>query len=310
MHDILLPPPFEIDLICFTWAKLLETSVGKFYLMRMGLQPTHEFGSGNRSKASEPSESFTFHAATRSIVPSRGPISENIKSDDSPAPTSLLSLAPRSQPFPFILPQPLGPLASPPRFSSQAALTATRTSATLVPVPPDTYFLPGTATWGSQGVNQGQYGRCSEPRRPPAPAAGIASHAGFGIMNSSELLPSNNSFPRHSDSQSLCQPATNRWHGNSTETRFPSHRHENIPEVQHGAVLERPSAGSASDDTSELIRYHECDECHEAFTSASWLKRHKTTHVREFRCGCGAAYTDKTLLSVSIVFPPVAASTE
>lgn len=45
--------------------------------------------------------------------------------------------------------------------------------------------------------------------------------------------------------------------------------------------------------------YHKCDECNEGFTTNSWLQQHKTAHLQRFRCGCGAAYIDKTSLLVS-----------
>lgn len=61
--------------------------------------------------------------------------------------------------------------------------------------------------------------------------------------------------------------------------------------------LRRPSPRSSP--ASEHVRF-QCDQCPENFPTNGVLKRHKKTHsARKYRCGCGAAYTDKSVLRVS-----------
>lgn len=203
-------------------------------------------------------------------------------------PTSLPSLPSRGQPFPFILPQPLGPLSSPTRSSSQADLTA-RASA------PSTPALPGTSTWGSRGAYLDQSGGFVMPHPTSSSTAGFTRRTSLGNVTGPDSLPSRHGLPPQSESQVFWQPSPNRWHAPATERHFPPRREEHASP----SGLEISSAGRTHGENSEAVHYHKCDECHEAFTTSSWLKRHKTTHFRRFRCGCGAAYIDKMLLLVS-----------
>lgn len=258
--------------------------------------------SDSRDETSQQSRSLSIHATTLYDVSNTIRSSENFNSDNMTTSTSLPSLPPRGQPFPFILPQPLGPISSPTRSSAQADIS-TRTPA---PAPSSLigrYGHSDFSTWGCRGVNLDQSRGIAMPRPTPAPTVSPTRSIGLGNMTGPGLLASHDGYPRRFENQHLPQRVANGWHTPATETHFPSRREE------HVSVLDRPSAEGTVGDNSEVVQYHKCDECHEAFTTSSWLQQHKTTHFRRFRCGCGAAYIDKDLLLVSF-YPSPAVSTE
>lgn len=264
---------------------------------------TDEAGGECRSEASEPTlppRPIDLQATTRCCVPNTASAPEKVTSGNMTDSRTPLPLRPRGKPFPFILPQPLGPV-SPPRRSSQTNSTATRTSAPATPVLIDRYGLPNVSIWGSQRADQGNFGVLAMPHPTPAHAAGLARRTSLGNMTGPGLLTTNHAFPQPNESQYFLQHTAKEWRSPTADTNFPFHRGKHAhcpPEKQQASVpvLDRPSGGSAS----EAVNYHKCDECHEAFTSSSWLKQHKATHFHRFRCGCGAAYIDKTLLRVSM----------
>lgn len=209
-------------------------------------------------------------------------------------PTPPPPLPSRGQPFPFILPQPLGPLSPPTSGSPQANFTRSSrpgNSALL-----DTSGLPDTSTWGARGANSDQAGGFVMPNPIPAATAGLSKRINLGNETEPGKIPYHHAPPPQFGNQKIAQPAAKMWNVQAAETRIP-------PRLEHAFVLERPLAGGTYGDISELAQYHKCDECHEAFTNSSWLKQHKTTHFRRFRCGCGAAYIDKDLLLVSFNHP-------
>lgn len=251
-------------------------------------QSTREMDNVTQDELSQHSQSLGLHAKSLCSVQSDTPISENLKSGKATMQTSLPSLPSRGQPFPFILPQPLGPLSSPTRSLTQAD-SITRTLKTENPAMLGTYGLPDMSTWGSRGVNAAQSGGFLMPQSTPVAAAGLASLIRVESTTGPRPYSSQQDFSRQMSNQSFSQPAVNRWDTPATG-----------PPRQEETVLERPSFGGTYNDNPELVHYHKCDECHEAFTTSSWLKWHKTTHFRRFRCGCGAAYIDNVLLLVSL----------
>lgn len=254
---------------------------------REATQPpaTKEVGNDSGNETSQLSRSLRFHAISPCSIPNTAQIVENLQGGGATMPTSLPSLPPRGQPFPFILPQPLGPLSSPTRSLDQADL-ATRRSA------PGTSALD-TSTWGCPGVNPLQPGGSIMPYPGSVPTTELTRHLSLENMIGQRPITPHRVFSHEIGNQSLSKPAANRWHAPATGTHFPPRR-----EV-YASALEGTSDEGTCIGNSEVVQYHKCDECHEAFTSSSWLKRHKTTHFQRFRCGCGAAYIDKDLLLVS-----------
>lgn len=256
------------------------------------LQPTHEVISDGGNETSQHSQPLNLHATTLCSSPKTARIFENYKSEKVTMPNPPPPLPSRGQPFPFILPQPLGPLAPPTSGSSQAHLT--RTLALGNPALSGRYGLPETSAWGPRGPNPDQVGGLVMPNPRPAATAGLSECINLESETEPRQTPHHHAPARQFGNQNLAQPAANTWHTPATEARIPSHREE------HAFVFERASAGGTYGDNSEVAQYHKCDECHEAFTTSSWLKRHKTAHFGRFRCGCGAAYTDSVLLLVSL----------
>lgn len=209
-------------------------------------------------------------------------------------PTSLPPLPPRGQPFPFILPEPLGPLSPP---SSSSVQANPRPSTPSNPVLLGTYGLPENKSWGARRANPNQVGGFVMPNPIPASTTGFSNRISRENLTEPRIIPSYHGYPRQFGNQDFAQPAANIWHTPAPETYTPPLREE------HDFALERPSAAGTHGDNSEVAQYHKCDQCHEAFTTSSWLKRHKTTHFRRFRCGCGAAYIDRNLLLVSLSSP-------
>lgn len=252
-------------------------------------QPIKEMVSDIHNELSRHSQLLSLHENSLCSFRNGARVSENFKSDQVTVPTSLPPLPPRGQPFPFILPQPLGPLSSPTRGLAQAD-SISKTSAPENPVISGTYGLPEITAWGSRGVSPVQPGGFQMPHPIPAATSDLTSYIRLKNMAGSTRSSSHQNSRHQIRNQSFPQPALNTWEAPATG---PPHQEE------HGSVLKRPLAGGTYDDNPELVRYHKCDQCHEAFTTSSWLNRHKTTHFRSFRCGCGAAYIDKVLLLVS-----------
>ncbi|KAL2291788.1 hypothetical protein FJTKL_11977 [Diaporthe vaccinii] len=252
------------------------------------LQPSHEVDSDGGSETSQHSQPLSLHATTLCGSSNTEIIFENHKRDKVTMPSPPPPLPSRGQPFPFILPQPLGPLSPPITGSNQPYFTSTSAPGNTALF--GTCGLPDARTWGARGANPDRAGGFVMPN--PAPAATTGLPKCINLENETEPgpFPSHHAPPRQFGSQNLAQPAANMWHTPATETRIPPRGQE------HGFVLERPSAGGTYGDNLEVPRYHKCDECHEAFTTSSWLKRHRTTHFGRFRCGCGATYIDKVLL--------------
>lgn len=257
-------------------------------------QPTKEVGSDSHDETSQHSQLASLH--TKILCDASGTVrsSENLQSSKVPASTSLPPLPRRGQPFPFILPQPLGPLSSPTRSASQADLS-TRISKPAPPPLLGTYDQSDFSIWGSRGGSPHRSCGTAMPRLTTAPTAGPTKYISPGNKTEPDLLfPSHHRYPRPSENQSPSQRPENRWYTPPPETNFP------CPREEHVSVPETLLAGGITDgDSSRGAQYHKCDECHEAFTTSSWLKQHKTVHFPRFRCGCGAAYIDKSLLLVS-----------
>lgn len=256
-------------------------------------QPTREVGSDSHDEPSQHSQLPSLHAKTLCDASGTVRSSETLQSNKFPASTSLPPLPPRGQPFPFILPQPLGPLSSPTRSAAQAD-SSTRISKPAPPPLLGTYGQSDFSTWGSRGGSPHRACGTAVPRLTTAPTPGPTKYISPGNKTEPELFPSHHRHPRPFENQSPSQRTENRWYTPPTETNFP------CPREEHASVPEKLLAGGIIDgDSSRGVQYHKCDECHEAFTTSSWLKQHKTVHFTRFRCGCGAAYIDKSLLLVS-----------
>lgn len=258
-------------------------------------RPAREVGSDSRIETPLPYSSRNIHATTFCDVPNTARIPRSHESDQTTAPTSLPALPRRGQPFPFILPRPLGPISPPAGSSSQAEFIITNTSAPAHASMMNANFSQIASTMDARRMNPNQSGGFLMPHPTTAPATGRAGHIGLENMTGPQLFLPHLSLPRPSDNQTLSQNAAYRWQTPATETHSVSGQEE------HAYLYGRPSSEGPYARNREMPQnYHKCDECNEGFTTSNWLQQHKTTHLQSFRCGCGAAYVDKTSLLVSL----------
>ena len=253
-------------------------------------QPTSAVGSDNGIETSR-----TIHPPTRRSVASTARITDNHEGDRLTAPTSLPVLPRRGQPFPFILPHPLGDVSPPQGSCSRTEFMITNTSTPASASLQNANHLQVTGTMGSRRMYPGHSGGLLMPHPTTAPTTGLKRGIGLENMIGPGLFSPHHGLPRPSDNQTLSQHAANRWQTLAIGTR-------SAPRQQEDASL---SGRSLAEDTHsgnwEMPQYyHKCDECNADFASSTCLQRHETTHLQRFRCGCGAAYIDETLLLVSI----------
>lgn len=124
------------------------------------LKPTSEVRCDGGSGTSHSSQILSLDTTTLCITANTLQISESPKSDKVIMPNSLPPLPSRGQPFPFILPEPLGPLSPPSNSSLQAN---SRKSTPGIPALLNTYSLLDNRTWGTRRVNPNQVGRFVMP---------------------------------------------------------------------------------------------------------------------------------------------------
>lgn len=216
----------------------------------------------------------------------------------SPAP---LPLGQRQLPFPFILPENLGPLPSPerrplvPLAPSIGGETARRLSS-----PPDEAYL-----W-------------------QAPRAGPEDSRGTRRDSSLKSLMSKLGRPRSLQSSELpilppplptCpqQPGSPACRQTSNQVALLNNRIEIPPTSlwprtvspgQEGHFHKHPAPEISSYNQTPVAVRYKCDQCPETFLTNGALKRHRRVHLeRNYHCACGAAYTDMSVLRVSPAGP-------
>lgn len=131
--------------------------------------------------------------------------------------------------------------------------------------------------------------------QPPAPALTTADFTGNSFTS---YMPTTTTFwpsppptaPQEVNYNNNNNNNNNKYDTTTTTATTPGMAFSAFP----GSGPPRPARAA------EYVRY-QCDQCPENFPTNGILKRHKKTHsARKYRCGCGAAYTDKSVLRVSI----------
>lgn len=229
--------------------------------------------------------------------------------NEKPKSVAPLSLRHREQPLPFILPQPLGPLPTPAQ-SAAAIFTAARRN--MLPASfPVTEYQRNLESHHQRAVASYIGPTDSGMRQPfsmfPSPPD-LTRRQSLGSLSSQTtyLPPPLPTYPlaRRSTSPAFHQghPQTAALQANpgtlSTHTDHPAFW-SSSPSTPEGSIPGMPLSGPRPSRAAEHVRY-QCDQCPESFPTNGILKRHKKTHsARKYRCGCGAAYTDKSVLRVS-----------
>lgn len=215
---------------------------------------------------------------------------ESRGSEHSPAP---LPLRQRQLPLPFILPEKLGPLPAP---ETRPAIPAIGIRGEL----PARELHPGLTSHAS---GRGQYrdtrhgssypAAIFRPRPPPPslqtspppllppplPTPPFRPNTSPGGRQSAEEvgLPSN-------ARETLLVPLWPNAGGHNHETLHYGYTAPEAPSNNHAPTAAR----------------YRCDRCPETFHSNGALKRHGRLHLETtYRCACGSAYTDMSVLRVS-----------
>lgn len=278
---------------------------------------------GNPSSSSSQQQQQTKPIDEATTKESEKPNNNNNK------PTAPLMLRHRPQPLPFILPQPLGPLPTPAQNALSMVPTVRRD---FLPAsfPPTEYQRdlerhprPGPTNSGS-GMRQ-PFPTFLPPPPPPPPDLTRRQSMGSLSSQSPYLPPPLPAYPRRSTSpafrQSQQQLQQQQQQQQYQQPPVLGSRASvgNLVGWSHHAPAFWPSPPSTSEGSApgpgipfpgppprpspraaEHVRF-QCDQCPENFPTNGVLKRHKKTHsARKYRCGCGAAYTDKSVLRVSL----------
>lgn len=230
---------------------------------------------------------------------------------DKPRTTAPLMLRHRQQPLPFILPQPLGDL--PPQVP-HAGLRYPPVRQDFHPLsspfPAPDYqryapAMPRAAHTGPMNIDT----RHLIPRFLPPPDLGRRQSLGSLSSHNPYVPPPLPVPPRRSTSPlyypgqpqppvpDVLRASTANLASHGPTTFWPS-----PPSTSEGSIsgMSFPGGGPPYPiQAAEHVRF-QCDQCPESFPTNGVLKRHKKTHsARKYRCGCGAAYTDKSVLRVS-----------
>lgn len=238
----------------------------------------------------------SIHPAIFSRVASTARMSDNNRCDNMTEPTSPPSLPRPGQPFPFILPHPLGPVSTPTGNCPRPDFTIRNT-----PGPANTSMLSAThsqvdSTTGPRMINPDNTDGFLMPHPTAAPIAGntrgmfAEKTAGPGVSPPQHGL----SCPSHD--QMFPQQASNRWEKPAVGARSSSGR------GNHDSMLGGPSAGGFHDGNWGIPqRFHNFDESNEGLKTSTWEQQYERSRLQRFRCGgCGVAYIDEALLVVSI----------
>lgn len=246
--------------------------------------------------------------------------SEAKPNDDAktkPMPIATLMLQHRQQPLPFILPQPLGPLPAPAQHAAAMVPTVRRD---LLPAsfPANEYQMdPSRAVPAHIGPTMGS-GMRQQAFAFPLPPPDLTRRQSIGSPSGRTppyLPPPLSAYPRRSTSPAFRpghQPQVPPLSANSGGLPR-SHAPNFWPSSTSSSPLSPPAPQGSSTPgvpftgpprslsrAAEHVRY-QCDQCPENFSTNGILKRHKKTHLaRKYQCGCGAAYTDKSVLRVSL----------
>lgn len=296
-----VPPQSRLTQFCSIQNVTIKSFDGKVWSARMGpreaseSRPAREVGSNSRIETPLSYSSRNIHATTFCNVPNTARIPRSHESDQTTAPTSLPALPRRGQPFPFILPHPLGPISPPAGSSPQAEFIVTNTSAPANASILNANFSQIASPMDARRMEPDQSGGLAMPLPTTAAVTNRSRRIGLGNMTGPQLFQPHLSLPHPSENQTHSQHAAYRWQTLATGTHSVSVQEGNAP------LFEPPRAEGTRSEKWEMPQdYHKCDECNEGFTTNSWLQQHKTTHLQRFRCGCGAAYIDKTSLLVSL----------
>lgn len=255
-------------------------------------KPIGAVASDNRLETSLSLPSSNIHPEAFSRVANTARISDNNRYDKMTEPTSLPSLPRRGQPFPFILPHPLGPVTTPTSSFPTTDFTMMNTSG-----PENTYMMNAT----HPQVNSTRRPQMMIPEdtggflMPHPAAAPIAEHPRGNFPENAAVhgvSPPNYGLNRPSHNQTFPQYASNRWQAPAVGTRSSSGWED------HDSLFGGPSSGGTHDGNWGVPQqFHNFDESNEGSTTSTWAQRYQTTRLQRFRCGgCGAAYIDEALL--------------
>lgn len=221
----------------------------------------------------------------------------------SPAP---LPLGQRQLPFPFILPENLGPLPSPER-RPLVPLGETGAARRLSPPSDEPHHL--AYLWQASLRAGPEDPRAGTTVRRDSSLKSLMSKLGRPrSLQPSELpilpppLPTSPQQPgspacRQTSSQVALLnnrieiPPASLWPRTMSPGQKESPHHHKHPS---------PETPPHNGQTSPVAVRYNCDQCPESFLTNGALKRHRRVHLeRNFHCPCGAAYTDMSVLRVS-----------
>lgn len=206
-------------------------------------------------------------------------------SRDSKTTRRHLPLRQRTQPLPFILPHPLGPLPPPLGTSRQVTPATSRESTPRAFAPPEAYPWPNYSNPGAERLDGGGYEPAATPYPSFTPATtGLTRCQSLGTLTlppSGGMIPPA-PYPRRVTGPILGQPAvmTSSLPASPAGTSSPEiygHPLSQRPDDQR-ALFPRPTAGSGPYPPQEPVVQYRCDRCPGVFASNAGLKRHRKVH--------------------------------